>query len=78
MDTACNRCRSTKYIQNIYHNTWSVSNKCQENKMWTWIVRLMTGIGGVICEQRSVTLDQTNDGYNSDLFELCLPFKEGW
>jgi len=78
MDRACNSCRSTKDIQNICHNTCSVSTKCQENKMWTWIVRLMIGIGGLICEQSSVTLDQINDGYNCDLLELCQPFKEGW
>jgi hypothetical protein len=24
-----------------------------------------------------VTLDQINDGYNSDLLELCQPFKKG-
>jgi len=37
----------------------------------------MIGIGGLICEQSSVTLDQINDGYNCDLLELCQPFKEG-
>jgi len=28
MDTACNRCRNTKDIQNICHNMWSVSTTC--------------------------------------------------
>jgi len=77
MDTACNWCRITKNIQNICHNTWSVSTTCQENKMaefcytkfnkinvWTWTgsVRLMVGTGGLTCDQSSVTIDQINGG----------------
>jgi len=50
MDRACNRCRSTKDLQNICHSTCSVSTKCQENQLWIWIVRMMIGIGGLICE----------------------------
>ena len=34
--------------------------------------------GGLACEQSGVTLDQINDGYNSDLLELYQPFKKGW
>jgi len=32
IDTACNRCRRTKDIQNICHNKWSVSTICQTEK----------------------------------------------
>ena len=45
--------------------------------MWTWIVRLKIGNGGLNCEQSSVTLDQINDGYNCDLLELSA-FKNSW
>jgi len=78
MDTACNRCRSTKDIQNICHNTWRVSTTSQENKMLIWIVRLMIGTGGLICEQSRVTLDQINGVYTSNYLEFCQPFQKGW
>jgi hypothetical protein len=78
MDRECNRCRNSKVIQNICHNSWSVNITFQENKLWIWIVRLMIGTGGLACKHSSVTLDQINKGYNSDLLELCQPFKKGW
>ena len=34
-------------------------------------------VRGLTCEQRIVTLDQINGGYNSDLLELCQPFNKG-
>jgi len=86
MDNACNRCRSTKDIQNICHNTWSDSTTCLANKMaeiylpkfnemnrwmWTGIVRLVIRTGGLTCQHNSVTSDQINDGYSSDLLESC-------
>jgi hypothetical protein len=44
--------------------------------MATWIERVMTGTGGLNCEQNSATLDQINDGYNFELLELLQAFKE--
>jgi hypothetical protein len=77
MDRECNRYRSTKEIQDIFHNMWSVS-ACQENKLWIWIVPLMIVNGELACEKSGVMLDQINDGYNSDLLELCQHFKKEW